>query len=148
MNTNMAKELCAKIDRILPSISFCLAPRKGKEKTDANLLRSACTGTVVQKPKSELEEHAKFLCEWLDPKNVSRIRTLMRWHSAGGLSYVAAVHHRGAQCFRECGNDGIVDTLDKKISIEEFQAAVVSRHVLGSSDIVFVDPQSDCGALA
>ena len=30
MNTNMAKELCAEIDRILPSISFCLAPRKGK----------------------------------------------------------------------------------------------------------------------
>ncbi len=151
MNTNMAKELYAEIDRILPSISFCLAPRKGKEKTGANLLRSACvenSGTVVQKPKSELEKHAKFLYEWLDPKNVSRIRMLMHWHSAGGLSYVAAVHHRGAQCFRECGNDGIVDKLDKKISLEEFQAAVVSRHVLGSSGIVFVDPQSDCGALA
>ena len=41
MNTTMANVLYAGIDHILPSISVCLAPRKGKEKTGANLLRSA-----------------------------------------------------------------------------------------------------------
>ena len=54
MNTNMAKELYAEIDRILPSISFCLAHRKGKEKTGANLLRSACVENSGTGPEAQV----------------------------------------------------------------------------------------------
>ena len=86
----------------------------------------------IKKDPSELCKHAKVLYDWLDTSQVSRVRMLLHWHSAAGLSYVAAVHHRGAQCFRYEGNSlhG-----SREVTLEEFQACITNRHQAGSSGI-------------
>ena len=56
------------------------------------------------KDEGQLDTHGKILYEWLDTSKVSRVRMLLTWQSAAGLSYVASVHHRAAQCFRYQGN--------------------------------------------
>lgn len=96
------KELYEEIDRILPSLKYCLARRKQAQKEGASSLWSSAVQSVVSETKSaeELDKHAKILYEWLDSSTVSRIRMLLHWQSAGGMSHVAAVNHRAVVCFR------------------------------------------------
>jgi len=136
LNVQMFDQVYAEIDKILPSVIVCLAPRKYAEKTGANLLRSSGsqTGTIAGRPQSELEKHAKILYDWLDVKQVSRIRMLMNWQAAGGLAYVTSCHHRGVQCYRMCGAGSTAEKAGT-LSLETFQAAIVSCHVVGSAGI-------------
>ncbi len=59
------------IDRILPSLEYCLAPKKASPKTGSSALRS---GVAVSETSSsakdppELDRHAKILYDWLDIK--------------------------------------------------------------------------------
>ena len=84
----------------------------------------------IKKDDTELCKHAKLLYEWLDTSRISRVRMLLQWQSAGGLAYVASVHHRGAQCFRYEGNSlhG-----SREVTLEEFQACIKNRHQAGSA---------------
>ena len=128
-------EVYAEIDKILPSVTFCLAPRKYAEKKGANLLRSSAMGNpgvVSSRSRADLQKHAKILYEWLDPVKISRLRMLMNWQAAGGLSFVTSCHQRGVQCFRVCGGSPSGDTAP---SLEDFQEAIISRHTLGSTGI-------------
>ena len=88
----------------------------------------------IAKDPAELDKHGKILYDGLDTAQVSRVRMLAHWHSAAGMSFVAAVHHRAAQCFRYHGNkmhgDGVIE-----VSLTEFQEAIKSRHLLGSRGI-------------
>lgn len=127
--------LYEEIDRILPSLEYCLALQNAKEKAGASSLRSygiESKAVGIKKDPAELCKHAKVLYDWLDTLQVSRMRMLLRWHSAVGLSYVAAVHHRGAQCFRYEGNSlhG-----SREVTLEEFQACIKNRHQAGSAGI-------------
>ena len=63
----------------------------------------------------------------------SRIRMLMNWQAAGGLSFVSSVHHLCACCFSQFGNSMNDDTNEKKVTCEEFQNAIISRHRVGDS---------------
>ena len=88
------------IDRILPSVTHCLAPQKKKKKDGAASLRAAASEPVVSEQKDlvELAKHGKVLYEWLK-QGSSRVRMLLQWQACGGLSHVAAAHHRGVSCF-------------------------------------------------
>ena len=60
--------LYEEIERVLPSLEYCLAPRKKKQSVGASALRSAVDyeePTPVKTPE-ELNEHAKIVYEWLD----------------------------------------------------------------------------------
>ena len=57
---------------------------------------------------------------------------LMNWQAAGGLSFVAATHHRATQCFRYYGNAKHSESM-KEVSLEDFQASVRARHAVGSN---------------
>ena len=59
---------------------------------------------------------------------------LMNWQSAGGLTYVASIHHRGTQCFVRHGNL-FHEGSGEEVSCAEFQTAVKSRHKVGSAGI-------------
>ena len=146
LNSTKCSELYDEITRILPSLSYCLAPQMHKAKTGASSLRSGMqTESVgVTRDEGELDSHAKILYEWLDTSKVSRVRMLLHWQSAGGLSYVAAVHHRAAQCFRYQGNSQHGD--DAVVSLLDFQAAIKSRHRVGTSGIGSEDPNEQGSA--
>ena len=82
----------------------------------------------------ELEKHVLVRYEWLDSKKPSRIRMMLQWQGAGGLPYVASVHHRATQCFRYEGNSRHKpDTQHKSITAVEWQQAVKERHRAGST---------------
>ena len=133
LNPNMLKELYAEIDRIKPSLEYCLAPKKQAEKSGAASLRSCgIQATEVSKDPAMLDTHAKVLYDWLDTAQVSRVRMLQNWQSAAGISFVAAVHHRGAQCFRYYGNSEHGDGSTKEVSLIEFQDSIKRRHAIGS----------------
>jgi hypothetical protein len=53
---------------------------------------------------------------------------VMQWQACGGLSFVSATHHRGAQCFKYEGNALHDNKKSKGVSLEEFQSAVTNRH--------------------
>ena len=131
----MFKQLYIEIERILPSLQFCLAPKKEYEKKGAASLRSGATSTVaktVSKDPAELDKHSKILYEWLDIKPKSRIRMMMNWQAAGGLSFVACTYHRGTQCFRYFGNS-THEADGQEVSLKEFQDAIKIRHSMGSA---------------
>ena len=131
------KELYEEIERILPSIEYCLAPKKVSEKTGAASLRSSVPGTDnthSMKDPEQLDLHAKKLYEWLDKTKVSRIRMLATWQSAGGLSFVAGCHHRATVCFRHVGNMEHPEG-GSEVSVTEWQEAIKARHRLGSQGI-------------
>ena len=133
------EELYEEIGRILPSLAYCLAPKKEYEKKKgSSTLRASgievSPEVVTGKEEQGLDRHAGVVYEWLNKTKVSRIRMLMHWQSAAGLSYVAAVHHRGAQCFRSHGEVKHEDN-DPSVSLTSFQAAIKMRHRLGSSGI-------------
>ena len=126
------KELYAEIDRIKPSLEYCLAPKKQVEKTGAASLRSCgIQATEVSKDPAELDKHAKILYEWLETSKVSRVRMMQNWQSAGGILFVAAVHHRAAQCFRYHGNSEHGDGGTSEVSLSEFQESIKCWHAIG-----------------
>ena len=129
------KELYDEIKEILPSLVYCLAPKKMVQRAGASSLRSSAIEQERVDPPAKTEElldhHAQILYEWLDVEKTSRVRMLVHWHSAAGLSYVAAVHHRGMQCFRHHGN-AHHDTGATAVTLSEFQEGIKVRHALGS----------------
>ena len=134
LNIDKCKELYAEIDLILPSLEYCLAPKKAAQKSGAASLRSAAYASQEpgqQKDPTLLDQHAKTLYDWLDTTKVSRVRMLAHWHSAAGLSFVAACHHRAAQCFRYHGNKMHGDG-SPEVSLTEFQEGIKVRHLLGT----------------
>ena len=137
LQPDKCKEVYAEIDRILPSLEYCLAPKKVADKAGASSLRSSGIEqqqTGMAKDPGQLDSHAKILYEWLDTSKVSRIRMLMHWQSAAALSYVASVHHRAAQCFRYQGNTQHGESMSE-VSLMEFQAGIKMRHSIGSAGI-------------
>ena len=138
MDVSKCQELYAEIDRILPSLEYCLAAKKYTAKAGSGALRSAAAPADAEvsakKDESELDRHAKIVYEWLDVEQVSRIRMLLNWQSSGGLSFVAAVNHRAGQVFRYHGNtQWTPDSVS--VTLAEFQAAIKSRHEAGSNGI-------------
>jgi len=137
MNEVKFKELYEEIARILPSLEYCLAPRKVAAKEGAASLRGSVAAPAVSeqqaKSPTELDKHAKCIFEWLDPNGVSRIRMLLHWQSAGGLSHVGAVYHRSMQCFLVCGNKLHEGIARDHVTLEEFQEGIRCRHDIGDA---------------
>ncbi len=128
------EELYTEIEHILPSLQFCLAPKKVVTQSGASSLRSSGIeegSAPVGKDEKDLDKHAKILYEWLDTTKVSRVRMLAQWHSAAGLSFVASVHHRAAQCFKYHGNKAHQES-SPGVTLEEFQLCIKTRHRVGS----------------
>ena len=131
------KELYQEIDTILPSVTYCLAPKKEAPKKGGSILRGAQTsqvGMAAKKSDEELDRHAKVVYEFMSLQKPSRIRMMLGWQGSGGMAYVASVHHRVLQCFRYCGNS-LHDINKVEVSLEEFQECIKSRHRLGCSGI-------------
>ena len=136
LNDTKCKELYEEIDKVLPSLEYCLAPKKVSEKRGSSSLRSSADVSISEnKPDNELSKHAKILYDWVSIERPSRIRMLMNWQAAGGLSFVSSVHHLCACCFSQFGNSMNDDTNEKKVTCEEFQNAIISRHRVGNSGV-------------
>ena len=137
LSEKVYKEFSDEMELMLPAFKYCLAPKKDyKPKQGASSLRSGSISSVSQttekKDNAKLEKYAAAIYEWMDVKKVSRIRMVMNWQAAGGLSFVACTHHRATQCFRYCGN-AEHDETKKEVSLEEFQACVRARHAIGTN---------------
>lgn len=137
LKEDKAKELYAEIDRVLPSLKYCLAPKKETKKSGAATLRSsgAVSQEVCVRDPAEVDKHAKVVYEWLDTKHVSRIRMLAHWQTAAVLSHVSATHHRAAQCFRYQGNAAHCEGRSSEVCLEEFQRAIKNRLAAGGTRI-------------
>ena len=139
LNTTMCQELYTEIELILPSLQYCLAPKKQYEKRGAAALRASGMDAAVlaeRKSEAELDMHAQKVYEWLDKSKLSRVRMMAHWQSCGGLAFVAQCHHRAATCFRYHGNSFHgAGPSQQEVSLQEFQAAVKVRHTLGHSGI-------------
>ena len=100
-------------------------------------MRSNAVQPVVSETRSpeDLDRHGKILYEWLEGPRISRVRMLLHWQSAGGLTHVAAVQHRAAACFRYYGNSKHSSKPGSAVSMEEFQEAIKMRHSLGDAGI-------------
>ena len=61
---------------------------------------------------------------------------------------MASVHHRGTQCFVCHGNLKHEVAGGEEVSLIEFQAAVKSRHRVGSSGILDLEREGANGATA
>ena len=135
MKAELVADLYKEIDWIYAALEYCLAPKKVSERKGASAVRSSSRVTPADesKPKAELEKHAKVLWEWLDTGKVSRVRMLMNYQCGGGQPYVAAMYHRGTQCFKYYGN--LSHSSSCAVTLEEFQAAIVARHNVGSSGV-------------
>ena len=139
LSEKLYKELDDEMQSIGPSFKYCLAPKKDyKPKDGASSLRSGSISSVSQttekKDNATLEKYAAAIYEWMDVKKVSRIRMVMNWQAAGGLSFVVATHHRATQCFRYVGNMKHGEN-KKEISLAEFQECIRARHAVGSTGI-------------
>ena len=142
MKPELFQELYDELTDIKPSLEYCLAPKKAFEKSGASSLRAgvafeAADGMAAgtAKEPAELDRHARKLYEWVT-QSQSRIRMLMTWQSAGGLSYVASVHQRAVQCFMEYGNVKHEAAAAKSVSMEDFQRCIRVRHQIGDNGIV------------
>ena len=136
MGQTKCKELYEEIDGLLPSLKYCLAPRKTPKKEGVASLRASAAAPVVSGPsvsKPELEKHARIIHDWLGGARPSRIRMLLHWQSAGGLSHVAAVYHRTAQCFVKHGNKMHEGIGGGVVTLQEFQDGIRCRHELGDA---------------
>ena len=132
------KELYEEIEMILPSLKYCLAPRKAAQKSGAASLRASAVAPEVlvsTKSAADLDKHAKCIFDWLSSGKPSRIRMLLHWQSAGGLSHVAAVYHRSAQCFVNCGNKLHSGMTGEEVSLSEFSEGIRCRHEMGDAGI-------------
>ena len=140
LNPKMHEEFYNEIEMILPSLQYCLAPKKLSEKKGAAALRSSGIESAVladtTKTEKELDEHAKKVYDWLDKNTLSRVRMMAHWQSCGGMAFVAQCHHRAATCFRYHGNSCHgAGPAQQEVSLQEFQAAVKVRHTLGHNGI-------------
>ena len=140
MNEKVYKELYEEIDRILPAMEYCLAPKKAYEKTGGSMLRSASQASssrsITSKSLEDLDSYALQLFEWLDVTKPSRIRMMIQWQGAGGLPYVCSAHHRATQCFKYHGNTTHnSEKQSKGIVAHEWVAAIKARHQAGSDGI-------------
>ena len=102
---------------------------------------SSCVSNPAGKEPEVLDKYATQLFEWMDHSKSSKIRMLLLWQGAGGLPYVASVHHRATQCFKYVGNALHANNDQKGITLEEWQLAVKERHRCGSSGI---EPPGKC----
>ena len=137
LDPQIFKQLDEEMKSIQPHFDYCLAPKKEyTPKTGASSLRSGSIHSVSQatstKDNASLDKHSEAIYQWLDLEKRSRVRMLMNWQAAGGLSFVAATHHRATQCFRYFGNKMHHDTI-KEVSLSEFQTCVRARHAIGSN---------------
>ena len=107
LKQEVCKELCAEIEKVLPSLEYCLAPKKNKEASGASNLRSQVSQTVTQSDRDpiELDRHAKVLYEWLDKKERSYIRMIVAFPAYSG---------------------------SPEVTLQEFQRCIKVRHTLGS----------------
>ena len=86
-----------------------------------------------------LDSHAKVLYYWVGATTL-RVRMVMMWQAAGGLSHVVSAHHRATHCFVYHGNvkhEGPA----QEVSLTEFQESIKERHRLGSSGM---EPDDGC----
>ena len=139
LNPEIFQQLDDEMKNILPSLEYCLAPKKEyTPKNGASSLRTGSIQAVSQttsiKDNASLDKHSQVIYEWLDKSKISRIRMMINWQACGGLSFVASTHHRATQCFRYCGNSKHSETI-KEVSLAEFQRAVKARHAIGSQGV-------------
>jgi hypothetical protein len=136
IQTEKYDQFYAELERITPSLEYCLAPKKLTQKAGAASLRSgagASVGVSVKDPQ-ELDRHASILWEWLDKQKVSKIRMMVQWQSSSGLSFVSGTHHRAMQCFKYHGNEKHNEgQKGKGVSLVEFQNGIKERHRGASS---------------
>ena len=96
----MCQELYEEIIEMMPVFEILLAPKFAIVKEGAAALRTC----VQVSQKSSDPDEQKLLAEggkmyeWIRRAR-SRIRMLMKWQAAGGLSFVCAAHHRATQRF-------------------------------------------------
>ena len=136
LNAQKCKELYDEIDRVLPSLEYCLAPKKQSDKKGVASLRSSSEVSVPEsKPTEELCKHGSILYDWLSAEKPSRIRMLMNWQAAGGLPFVASVHHLCSRLFIEVGNSMHGEGNPSGVTLEEFTNAILSRHRVGNSGV-------------
>ena len=122
-------ELNAEIDEMLPEFKGLLTPKKEAAIHEgASVLRTGIRGaSAAGAPDMQgLKANAEKMYRWLQRER-SRIRMLMTWQAAGGLSFVVSAHHRATQCFVSHGNEHH-EGMSTGVSLQEFQEAVVSRH--------------------
>ena len=131
---DVLKEFEKEIAFLMPSVKYCLAPKKVGKKAGAATLRSQTVSAqpVSDKTDEMLDKHAKVVFDWLDLKKPSRVRMMLQYQSSGGLPFVAQCHHRAAQCFRYFGAKHHGVNRDET-HLSEWQRAVKARHSLGSS---------------
>ena len=127
LKEEVCKEFYAEIDRILPHLTLLCAAKKKRERTGAYALRSGATPTQPPVSIDELDKAAKEVWNWLDTSKLSHIRRMVCWKSCAGGAFVADCHHRAAQCFKYHGN-AKHEVTGREVSLQEFQAAIVSRH--------------------
>ena len=141
MKAQVFQELYEEIDKVLPALEYCLAPKKiQQKKKGASMLRSGeQSGSIGEasgaaKTPEQLDTYAEQLFNWLAREQVSRIRMLLQWQGAGGLPFVGSVHHRATVCFKYLGNSKHHEA-HKGITLAEWQSAIKVRHSIGTSGI-------------
>ena len=137
MKEAVYKEFYDEINKILPSVRYCLAPKKVSQKSGAASLRSAVvvSAPVSDKDEVKLVEHGAILYDWLNNNAASRVRMMLQYQACGGLPYVAQCHHRASQCFRYHGATDHHNGTRQEISLPEWQSCIKIRHSLGSTGI-------------
>ncbi len=134
------EQLYGEIERIFPSIEYCLAAKKVKKKQAgvSNLRAAAPTdepGPRFEVSAIEINKHAKVLYDWVKPgSSVSYVRMFLHWQAGAGSSYVASTHHRVLKAFIMVGNS-MHGSISEGVSLQEFQNAIVARHSEGDSGI-------------
>ena len=118
LNDNVYDMFHAEIDKILPSVEYCLAPAAAE---------------VSGRDPAELDRHAVVLHKLVDPTEVSRILMMLNFQGRGGSPYLAFVHQRVTQCFRQYGN--MEDQDDPILCISEFQTAIKECLRVGDNGI-------------
>ena len=137
MKEAVYKEFYDEIKQILPSVSYCLAPKKVSQKSGAASLRSAIvvSAPVSEKDEVKLGEHGAILYKWLDSNVASRVRMMLQYQACGGLPFVAQCHHRCTQCFRYHGASDHSNGARSEVSLTEWQACIKIRHSLEPTGI-------------
>ena len=132
------EQLYQEIDSMKPAFEYLVAGKKRKAAAGMASLRSGHSGgggggVSGARDERMLRQHAEKVYEWLDKKKQSRIRMLIKWQSAGGLSFVAQAYHRIQQCWVYHGNTGIADQ-GVAVSKQEFADAIIHRHREGGDE--------------
>ncbi len=97
LKPEVCNELYAEIAKVLPSLEYCLAPKKTKEASGASNLSSQVSQTVPQSDRDPiwLDQHAKVLYEWLDKKERSDIRMIVAFPAYSGSPEVTLQELQG-----------------------------------------------------